>query len=107
MCSGSNPGNCTPDGRDVMRRQGRLKILRPGETVTYRVEVSMLDGEQWQEMKGERKNGIVSLKEILEEAGSAAAPWALYLQFGNASSPCCRRPNRYRVPVILQPCGVA
>ena len=53
---GLEPGNCTPDGRDVMRRQGRLKFLRPGETVTYRVEVSMLDGEQWQEMKGERKN---------------------------------------------------
>lgn len=28
---GLEPGNCTPDGRDVMRKQGRLRILQQGE----------------------------------------------------------------------------
>lgn len=28
---GLEPGNCTPDGRDVMRRKGLLKFLQPGQ----------------------------------------------------------------------------
>ena len=36
-------GNCYPDGRDEMRRQGMLKFLQPGEKKTYRVKVSMLE----------------------------------------------------------------
>ena len=32
-------GNCYPDGRDVMRRNGMLKFLEPGESVTYEVKV--------------------------------------------------------------------
>lgn len=28
---GLEPGNCTPDGRDVMRKEGKLKFLNPGE----------------------------------------------------------------------------
>lgn len=36
---GLEPGNCTPDGRDVMRRNGKLKILKPTESVTYEVSV--------------------------------------------------------------------
>lgn len=32
-------GNCYPDGRDVMRRNGMLKFLEPGEAVTYEVKV--------------------------------------------------------------------
>ncbi len=36
---GLEPGNCTPAGRDVMRKEGKLKILQPGEKVTYRVDV--------------------------------------------------------------------
>ena len=35
-------GNCFPDGRDVMRRTGMLKFLKPGESREYRVKVSML-----------------------------------------------------------------
>ncbi len=31
---GLEPGNCTPDGRDVMRRNGTLVELAPGETYT-------------------------------------------------------------------------
>ena len=36
-------GNCYPDGRDVMRRTGRLKFLEAGEKVCYEVKVKMLD----------------------------------------------------------------
>ena len=38
---GLEPGNCHPDGRDVMRRQGRLKFLDPGQSVTYGVTVDL------------------------------------------------------------------
>ena len=40
---GLEPGNCDPDGRDKMRAKGALTILEPGESVSYRVEVVMLD----------------------------------------------------------------
>lgn len=29
---GLEPGNCLPDGRDIMRQEGKLKFLKPGET---------------------------------------------------------------------------
>ncbi len=35
--------NCYPDGRDVMRQNGMLKFLAPGESKTYEVTVRMLD----------------------------------------------------------------
>ena len=28
---GLEPGNCTPDGRNVMRKEGKLKFIEPGE----------------------------------------------------------------------------
>lgn len=34
-------GNCYPDGRDVMRRTGMLKFLKPGEEKTYQVTVQV------------------------------------------------------------------
>lgn len=34
---GLEPGNCTPDGRDVMRKSGELKFLNPDESVTTSV----------------------------------------------------------------------
>lgn len=34
-------GNCYPDGRDVMRKNGMLKFLQPGETKCYRVDVAV------------------------------------------------------------------
>ena len=34
-------GNCYPDGRDVMRKTGRLKFLEAGEKVTYEVKVAL------------------------------------------------------------------
>ena len=35
------PGNCHPDGRDIMRQQGKLKFLQPGENITYGVTVTL------------------------------------------------------------------
>ncbi|MBD5519568.1 MAG: aldose 1-epimerase family protein [Lachnospiraceae bacterium] len=34
-------GNCYPDGRDVMRRTGMLKFLKPGEKQQYRVKIEL------------------------------------------------------------------
>ena len=39
-------GNCSPDGRDVMRRTGMLKFLKPGEKKRYRVDVALKQGEK-------------------------------------------------------------
>ena len=40
---GLEPGNCYPDGRDVMRREGKLKFLQPGERITYEVTVNLYE----------------------------------------------------------------
>ena len=40
---GLEPGNCHPDGRDVMRKEGALKFLQPGESVTYEVAVDLYE----------------------------------------------------------------
>lgn len=39
---GLEPGNCHPDGRDKMRRDGDLTILKPGEERQFDVEVELL-----------------------------------------------------------------
>ena len=39
-------GNCYPDGRDVMRRTGMLKFLKPGEKKRYRVNVALKQGDK-------------------------------------------------------------
>lgn len=36
---GLEPGNCHPDGRDKMRKEGNLTILKPGEKVEYFVKI--------------------------------------------------------------------
>lgn len=36
-------GNCYPDGRDVMRRDGRLKFVEPGENLIYHVKVRLFE----------------------------------------------------------------
>ena len=36
---GLEPGNCTPDGRDVMRKNSRLKFIEPDETITHNITV--------------------------------------------------------------------
>lgn len=38
---GLEPGNCTADGRDVMRKDGCLKTLKPDEKVSYSIEISL------------------------------------------------------------------
>ena len=40
---GLEPGNCTPDGRDVMRKKGKLKFLKPGEKKTTSVTFEFRD----------------------------------------------------------------
>lgn len=40
---GLEPGNCHPDGRDVMRKEGKLKFLQPGECITYEVTVNLYE----------------------------------------------------------------
>ncbi len=35
---GLEPGNCLPDGRDVMRRKGLLEFLKPGEEKFHHIE---------------------------------------------------------------------
>lgn len=42
---GLEPGNCYPDGRDVMREKGLLQMLAPGEKKTYGVRLTMLENE--------------------------------------------------------------
>ncbi len=50
---GLEPGNCNPDGRDIVRSKGRLQILEPGESAQFHVCVSMIAGkEAWQAVKG-------------------------------------------------------
>ena len=43
---GLEPCNCTPDGRDLMRREGILKILKPGEIYKTKVVVSFTETEE-------------------------------------------------------------
>ena len=40
---GLEPGNAHPDGRDKMRREGKLTILQPGESICFDVAVDMVD----------------------------------------------------------------
>ncbi len=50
---GLEPGNCHPDGRNRMRQEGKLKILQPEESVSYAVDVRMIDGAgMWKEVTG-------------------------------------------------------
>jgi len=36
-------GNCYPDGRDVMRKEGMLKFLSPGQSQEYEVHIRLRD----------------------------------------------------------------
>ncbi|MGQ9731049.1 MAG: aldose 1-epimerase family protein [Candidatus Zipacnadales bacterium] len=42
---GLEPANCRVTGRDRDRREGRLKVLQPGEVRKYDMEISVLDGQ--------------------------------------------------------------
>jgi galactose mutarotase-like enzyme len=53
---GLEPGNCHPDGRDVMRKEGNLTVLQPGQEISYEVSIEMVDGkEEWEKIKGEKR----------------------------------------------------
>ena len=41
---GLEPGNCTPDGRDVLRKNGTLRFLEPNESGTTAVEFTFVRG---------------------------------------------------------------
>lgn len=40
---GLEPGNCYPDGRDVMREKGMLEFLKPDETKTHTITFKMTE----------------------------------------------------------------
>ncbi len=40
---GLEPGNCYPDGRDIMREKGMLKFITPGEQITQKIKISFCD----------------------------------------------------------------
>lgn len=41
-------GNCHPDGRDLMRKEGNLTILQPDKSVTYQVNIRMIEKKEWE-----------------------------------------------------------
>lgn len=42
------PGNCTPEGRDVLRKEGRLQFLNPGDSKEFSLTVSFFqDKTAW------------------------------------------------------------
>ena len=43
---GLEPGNCYPDGRDVMRQQGKLTEILPGEEHSFRIDIKIIDGDE-------------------------------------------------------------
>ena len=43
---GLEPGNCTPDGRDVLRKNGTLQFIEAGESKKTAVKFSFTDDEQ-------------------------------------------------------------
>ncbi len=42
---GLEPSNCTPDGRDVMRKEGILKFIEPGKTYETYIKVNFAENE--------------------------------------------------------------
>lgn len=51
---GLEPGNCHPDGRDVMRKENTLKLIKPSEKISYKVQIEMIQGiEDWEKIKEE------------------------------------------------------
>lgn len=40
---GLEPGNCHPDGRDKMRKDGNLKFIEPQESLTYKINLNCFE----------------------------------------------------------------
>lgn len=48
---GLEPGNCTPDGRDVLRKNGTLRFLEPGQTGETSLTFSFARGkDEWEKL---------------------------------------------------------
>ena len=43
---GLEPGNCRVEGRENMRKIGKLKVLKPFESTTFRVAIDIIDGDE-------------------------------------------------------------
>lgn len=43
---GLEPSSCTPLGWDVLRREGKMQFLQPGETAGFHVHVSLFSGNE-------------------------------------------------------------
>lgn len=43
---GLEPGNCTPDGRDVLRKNGTLKFLKPEESCTTTISFAFVNSKE-------------------------------------------------------------
>lgn len=43
---GMQPGNCLPEGRSNARKHGRLRLLEPGESVSFHLEIGVLTTAQ-------------------------------------------------------------
>jgi galactose mutarotase-like enzyme len=41
---GLEPGNCTPDGRDVMRANGTLSFINPDEEISKTITIKVQNG---------------------------------------------------------------
>ncbi len=49
---GLEPGNCHPDGRDVMREENTLKFIHPNDKIKYKVQLDFFESvETWQSIK--------------------------------------------------------
>ena len=52
---GLEPGNCNPDGRDIVRRQGKLQMLEPGQSRDFEVHVCMIgSSKEWEAVQGKK-----------------------------------------------------
>lgn len=43
---GLEPGNCSPDGRDIMRKEGKLQFLKAGEEKTQKITIKITKGRK-------------------------------------------------------------
>jgi len=48
---GLEPGNCHPDGRNIMREEDKLKYILPNEEKNFKVKFSIIENkEEWKKL---------------------------------------------------------
>lgn len=53
---GLEPGNCHVDGRDIMRKEQRLKFIQPDEEQSFHLEINIIESEEmWLQMINSQK----------------------------------------------------